>query len=143
MLALLRRAFAFMEGRIDPPSSLHDLTPEVLGAQAEAGEIWIIDGADGGIAACIVLTPKPHALYLGKLAVAPGHRGQGLARRLIDHAETRARARGLPALELQTRVELVENQAAFRAMGFVEVGRTAHPGYDRPTSITYRRWVAA
>jgi ribosomal protein S18 acetylase RimI-like enzyme len=143
MLALLREAFAFMEGRIDPPSSLRDLTPEVLSAQAQAGEVWVIDGADGGIAACIVLTPKPHALYLGKLAVAAAYRGQGLARRLIDHAETRARARGLPALELQTRVELVENQAAFRAMGFVEVGRTAHPGHDRPTSITYRRLVAA
>ena len=142
MLALLREAFAFMAGRIDPPSSLRDLTPEVLTVQAQTGEIWIIDGADGGIAACIVLTPKPGALYLGKLAVAGAYRGQGLARRLIDHAETRARARGLPALELQTRVELVENQAAFLAMGFVEVGRTAHAGYERPTSITYRRAVA-
>jgi ribosomal protein S18 acetylase RimI-like enzyme len=143
MLALLREAFAFMEGRIDPPSSLRDLTPEVLSAQAQAGEVWVIDGADGGIAACIVLTPKPHALYLGKLAVAAAYRGQGLARRLIDHAEARARALRLPVLELQTRVELVENQAAFLAMGFVEVGRTAHAGYDRPTSITYRRPVAA
>ena len=48
---------------------------------------------------------------------------------------------GLAMLGLQTRVELVENQTAFRAMGFQEVGRTAHPGYDRPTSITYRRAV--
>lgn len=143
MLALLREAFAFMEGRIDPPSSLRDLTPEVLTAQAQAGEIWIIDGADGDIAACIVLTPKPKALYLGKLAVAGAYRGQGLARRLVDLAEARAREMGLPALELQTRVELVENQAAFLAMGFVEVGRTVHAGYDRPTSITYRRVVAA
>jgi ribosomal protein S18 acetylase RimI-like enzyme len=141
MLALLRDAFAFMEGRIDPPSSLRDLTPEVLSVQADAGEIWVIEGTDGGLAACIVLTPKSGALYLGKLAVAAEYRGRGLARRLIDHAETRARTLGLPVLELQTRVELVENQAAFRAMGFVEVGRTAHRGYDRPTSITYRRAV--
>jgi hypothetical protein len=42
-------------------------------------------------------------------------------------------------LELQTRVELEENHAAFRAMGFAEAGRTAHPGYDRPTSITFRK----
>jgi ribosomal protein S18 acetylase RimI-like enzyme len=92
--------------------------------------------------ACVFLTPQPGALYVGKLAVAASHRGQGLARRLIDLAEARARVLRLPVLELQTRVELVENQAAFRAMGFEEVGRTAHPGYDRPTSITYRRPVA-
>lgn len=138
ILALLHQAFAYMEGRIDPPSSLRDLTPEALTRQAEVGEIWVI----GAPVACVFLTPKPGALYVGKLAVADGWRGRGLARRLIDVATQRARDMGLPALELQVRVELVENQAAFRAMGFVEVGRTAHPGFDRPTSITYRRAVA-
>lgn len=137
ILALLQEAFAYMEGRIDPPSSLRDLTPEALTRQAEVGEIWII----GAPVACVFLTPKPGRLYIGKLAVAASHRGQGLSRLLIDQAETRAREMGIPALELQTRVELVENQAAFRTMGFVEVGRTAHEGYDRPTSITYRRAV--
>ena len=137
ILALLHEAFVYMEGRIDPPSSLRDLTPEALTRQTETREIWVI----GAPVACVFLTPKPGALYVGKLAVAAGHRGQGLARRLVDLAEERARDHGLPMLELQTRVELVENQTAFRAMGFQEVGRTAHPGYDRPTSITYRRAV--
>ena len=100
-----------------------------------------MEGRTGTPVACMFLTPKPGALYVGKLAVAASHRGQGLARRMLDRAEARARDLGLPALELQTRVELVENQAAFLAMGFVEVGRTAHKGYDRPTSITYRRAV--
>lgn len=138
ILALLRAEFAFMQGRIDPPSSLETLTPEALTDQTRKGEIWII----GAPVACLFLTPKPGELYLGKLAVAASHRGQGLARRLMDLAESRARALGLPALELQTRVELVENQATFRALGFTETGRTAHPGYDRPTSVTFRRPVA-
>jgi len=38
-------------------------------------------------------------------------------------------------------VELVENHAAFAKMGFVRTGESAHPGYDRPTSITLRRAV--
>jgi len=138
VLALLHGAFAYMEGRIDPPSSLRTLTEEDLTRQAAAGEIWII----GAPVACVFLTPKPGALYIGKLAVAAETRGQGLARQLIDLAEDRARQMGLPVLELQTRVELLENQKAFRKLGFVEVGRTAHEGFDRPTSITYRRAVA-
>jgi ribosomal protein S18 acetylase RimI-like enzyme len=137
ILALLHQAFAYMEGRIDPPSSLRDLTPEALTKQAAVGEIWLI----GAPVACVFLTPKPGVLYVGKLAVADVCRGQGLARALMGVAEARAREMRLPALELQVRVELVENQAAFRAMGFQEVGRTAHKGYDRPTSITYRRAV--
>lgn len=131
-LALIQRAFQGMEGRIDPPSSIHRFTVEDL----KQGEFWIIGTPP---IACVQLTLKPHALYLGKLAVEPGKTRRGLARRLIASAETRARAVGLPALELQTRVELTENHATFQALGFTEVARTAHPGYDRPTSITYRR----
>ncbi|MDZ4088109.1 MAG: GNAT family N-acetyltransferase [Tabrizicola sp.] len=137
ILALLDEAFAYMDGRIDPPSSLRDLTPEALTRQARTGEVWVV----GAPVACVFLTPRPGVLYLGKLAVAASHRGQGLARRLVNQAEVRARALRLAALELQTRVELAENQRAFEAMGFVETGRTAHPGFDRPTSITYRRVV--
>jgi predicted N-acetyltransferase YhbS len=140
ILALLGDAFAYMKGRIDPPSSLRDMTQEALTEQAKKGEIWIIGP---GPNACIFLTPKPQALYLGKLAVAPQHRHQGLARTLIDLAETRARALKLPMLELQTRVELTENHATFQAMGFFEIGRSAHPGYNQPTSITYQRLVPA
>ncbi|MES2913999.1 MAG: GNAT family N-acetyltransferase [Pseudomonadota bacterium] len=138
VLALLRSEFAYMEGRINPPSSLRDLTPKALDDQVRKGEIWLV----GAPVACVFLTPKPRVLYVGKLAVAAACRGRGLARLLIDQAEVRARALGLPMLELQTRVELVENQTAFQAMGFHEVARTAHPGFDRPTSITYRRALA-
>jgi predicted N-acetyltransferase YhbS len=138
ILALLREAFAYMEGRIDPPSSLHDLTPEAVSRHVETGEIWVTGDP---VVACLFLTPKPEALYLGKLAVAAPHRGQGLARRLVDLAEARAVIHDLPVLELQTRVELAGNHAAFRALGFVETGRTSHPGFARPTSITFRRQV--
>ena len=138
LLALIQRAFAGMDGVIDPPSSLHRLTPETLAAQSAEAEVWVIGTPPR---ACVVLTPKSDALYIGKLAVDPPHQGQGHARRLIDLAETRARALGLPALELQTRVELTANHATFRHLGFVQTAATAHPGYDRPTSLTFRRPV--
>ncbi len=140
MLALIRESFAFMDGRIDPPSSMHRLTEEAIAAQAEAGEVWLIGTPP---VACMFLTPRADALYLGKLAVAATHRRRGFARLLVEHAVARARALGLPALELETRIELAENHAAFAAMGFVRTGETAHPGYDRPTSVTMRRAVRA
>ena len=137
-LALIRAEFAFMDGRIDPPSSMHRLSGATILDQNEAGEVWVIGNPP---CACIFLTPQADSLYLGKLAVAASARGTGLARRLIALAETRAQSLGLPALELSVRVELTENHAAFRALGFVETGRTAHKGYARPTSVTFRRPV--
>ncbi|MGP3696985.1 GNAT family N-acetyltransferase [Rhodobacter sp. NSM] len=139
ILGLILRAFAHMEGRIDPPSSAHRLTPEAIAGQAREGEVWLVGDP---VAACLFLTPKPHALYLGKLAVEPSMQRRGLGRSLMAVAEERARALGLPALELETRIELVGNHATFRAMGFVQVAATAHPGFDRPTSLTFRRVLA-
>jgi GNAT superfamily N-acetyltransferase len=79
--------------------------------------------------------------YIGKLAVDLALRGQGLAAALIDRAEEEARAKGLAALRLQTRVELHENHKAFRRMGFRLIGASAHAGYDQATSLTFRRTI--
>ncbi|WP_192966042.1 GNAT family N-acetyltransferase [Phycobacter azelaicus] len=137
-LALIQRSFAYMEERIDPPSSIRELTVQKMSEQCDIGEIWAL-GAP--IAACMFLTPKEEGLYLGKLAVDGNKRGAGLARCLVERAVQRARELHLPAIELQTRVELVENHAAFSRLGFVQTGATAHDGYDRPTSLVFRRFV--
>lgn len=138
LLSLLHRAFSGMEGIIDPPSSLNSLTAKGIAEQARKGEVWVIGQP---AVACVFLTRRPDALYLGKLAVDPPHQGRGHARLLVEHAAQRARALGLPALELQARIELIANHAAFRRMGFVKTAATAHPGYTRPTTLTFRRAV--
>ncbi len=135
ILGLMTRAFAGMEGRIDPPSSLGALTIDGL---RSGGEVWVMGTPP---VACVILTPRAQALYLGKMAVEPALQGRGLGRRLMEIAAARAKGLGLAALELQTRVELVENHAAFRAMGFEKVGETAHPGFARATSFTFRKAV--
>jgi len=140
ILNLIRAAFAYMDGVVDPPSSVHRLTEADLARHARDGEVWLIDEL-GVPLACMVLTPKPDRLYIGKLAVAAAHRRHGLGRQLLDHAALRARALGLGVLEMESRVELTGNHAAFAALGFQRTGETAHPGYDRPTSVTFQRQV--
>jgi GNAT superfamily N-acetyltransferase len=134
--ALLRAEFAYMNERIDPWSSIDRLTVEDL--SRGTGEVWVIGEPP---LACIVLTPKQERLYVGKLAVSAAQRGNGLARLLVDHADLRAQQLGLTWLELETRIELTENQQTFEAMGFSEFQRTSHPGYEHVTSITFRRAV--
>jgi hypothetical protein len=56
-------------------------------------------------------------------------------------AEADAKILGLAALELESRIELTENHQAFAALGFTKTGETAHPGYNRATSITMRKPV--
>jgi GNAT superfamily N-acetyltransferase len=142
LLALIRAAFAYMEGRIDPPSSILRTTTADLEHLSRVGEVWVIPApGTGAPIACMVLQPRADCLYIGKVAVEAAFRGQGLSRGLIDLAHSRARALGLPVLELQVRVELAENHAIYRRLGFAPHAETAHPGFDRPTSITYRKPV--
>ncbi len=139
LVGFLQANFAFMADRIDPPSSATRLSARDMARQTD--EIWVLDEDARQLAAAVILGPRADHLYVGKLAVDPALRGQGLARQLIAHAEARARDLGLPELRLQVRVELTENHNVYAALGFAEIARTAHPGYDRPTSLTFARKV--
>jgi ribosomal protein S18 acetylase RimI-like enzyme len=145
VLALIRDAFAYMRGRIDPPSSALRLTSESMAADAtrsssEGGALLLAE-RDGVLVGCVFCRPKDDALYISKLAVRPGLQGRGIGRALVDAVRQEARARGLAALELQTRIELTENHATFARLGFVKTGEASHPGYTRPTDITMRAKV--
>lgn len=137
LLTLLRSSYAFMDGRIDPPSSLRHLNARGLEEKSEDERLVL--AKDGEILiGCCFLKPACDLFYVGKVAVSPTHQGQGIGRKLITHAIGLARQEGRKGLELQTRIELVENHKAFAAMGFRKTGESSHEGYDRPTSITMR-----
>jgi N-acetylglutamate synthase-like GNAT family acetyltransferase len=135
--ALILDAFAFMEGRIDPPSSALRLTARSMAEDAAKGALLLAE-LEGALAGCAFVRLKGEALHIGKLAVRTALQGRGIGKAIVAAARAEARARGLRSLELQTRIELRENHAAFARMGFVKVAETAHPGYARPTSITMR-----
>ena len=60
------------------------------------------------------------------LAVAPEFRGQGLGRRLIEHALDYFRSEGLEYAIIETMAENEIGQHLYPACGFVEVARQVH-----------------
>jgi GNAT superfamily N-acetyltransferase len=134
---LLHRTYAYMDTRIDPPSSLHRLTPEGL-AQKAGDETLILALDNTQMVGCMFCRGEKPWLYVGKVAVEEDRQGQGIGGRLFAHAFELARREGFEGLELETRIELVENHQAFGNLGFVKVGEDAHEGYDQPTSIRMR-----
>lgn len=139
---LLVEAFAYMTGRIDPPSSLARMDAAALRRKAEGEKLVVVEDR-GRLVACGFFALRPQSLYLGKLAVAVSHRRMGLLRLMVALAEAEARTLDLPALELETRVELTENHATFAALGFAVAGTFAHAGYERPTSLLMRKTLTA
>jgi len=142
LIQLLHEAFRYMEGRIDPPTSLETMGIEAIKKKAQ-DEILIVAHDEGKLVGCAFAALRDDCVYLSKVAVALTGRRQGITRSMFKAAEEIAEQHGKPYLELQTRVELVENHLAFGALGFMKVAETAHPGYSRATSITMRRPVSS
>lgn len=135
---LLRQAFAGMVGRIDPPSSLTSMTRDDVAAKIRDEDFFVTRvGADP--IACVFGHSEGDAYEVGKLAVAPTHLRQGLARRLIDAAAAHARTLGHDTLQLYARVELTENHAVYRSLGFTQTATFTHEGFPRPTAFIFQR----
>lgn len=85
--------------------------------------------------------PVSDHLYLGKVAIEPAYRGQGLLEELVNRAEDVARELGLSTIQLESRIELKEVHRAFAKVGFCEVRRGAHEGYTRDTFVVMEKAV--
>jgi N-acetylglutamate synthase-like GNAT family acetyltransferase len=137
---LLREAFKYMDDRIDPPSSLGAMGVADFIQKAQ-DETLIVAQINNQLIGCAFAAIRDDCVYLSKVAVHQKYRRQGVTRSLFEAADELAKQKGKKLLELQTRIELTENHQAFGALGFIKVAETAHPGYNRTTSITMRRRV--
>lgn len=142
LLNLILASFAYMDGRIDPPSSALKLTPQSLQEKAER-EIGYVVSEGNALLGCIFCRPEPECLYIGKLAVLPAEQGRGIGRMLLGLAEETARRLDLPVLRLETRIELTGNHAAFGRWGFVKTAENTHHGFSKTTSIEMQKTVPA
>ena len=61
---------------------------------------------------------------LYSFAVAPEHRGQGLAKALLAAAERAAREHGSSAMQLEVRADNVEARALYARLGYRPIGST-------------------
>jgi predicted GNAT family N-acyltransferase len=132
---LLGESFAYMDARIDPPSSLKKFDAEGLKQKAQEENLLVVHDGDE-LVACAFMKLQADKVYIGKVAVSLGQQGKGIGHRVIEMAREFTRQQGKKILELETRIELVENHKAFSAMGFVKTAETSHPGYDHATAIT-------
>ena len=104
----------------------------------ETNVVWVIQNG-GTVVACLFGTHKGDAFYLSKLSVHPGARGSGLAAQLMATAQVYAMDHGYRYLDVIARVELTQNHAMFKKLGYEKFAEGRHPGYDRTTEIHFRK----
>lgn len=139
ILATIVAAFEQYRGKLVPPSGAFGETVEAIAAELAKDARAVVAERNGEMLGCVMTYEVEGDLYFGRLAVVPAARSTGLARRLIEAVEADARRRGLPGVRLGVRIALTDNQRLFQSLGYREISREAHPGFDHPTSINMRK----
>jgi GNAT superfamily N-acetyltransferase len=95
-----------------------------------AGRVTVAEH-DGKLAGILVLEQNAEGFLLENVAVDPAHQGKGLGRMLLERAEVEARRAGHDSIYLYTHEKMVENQALYVKLGYVEYDRRTEAGLAR------------
>ena len=85
----------------------------------------------GVIVGVLVLGQTEEGFRLINVAVHPSFQKQGLGRTFLQLAEAEAVRRGHESIYLSTNEKMVENQALYFKIGYVEYDRRIENGYSR------------
>lgn len=91
----------------------------------------VVAERDGAIVGVLVLTVSDDGFLLDNIAVHPSCQGVGIGKVLLELAEVEARRQGYGSVCLYTHEKMVENQALYARIGYVEFARRAEKGYAR------------
>ena len=140
VLALILDGFEEYRDVLNPPSGAHRETAETIRKKLIKGGGFIAYMGDQAVG-CVLYEPEADALYLGRLAVLPDYRKQGVARVLVEVIENRARELNLPKVTLGVRMQLPGNRAFFEHLGYQVVVYDSHDGYSQPTFMTLEKAI--
>ncbi len=135
-LAIIRQAFVEYESVLDPPSSVGWETVESFRSRMGDGGVLVLESNQHLIACVLYERRGSDTLYLGRLAVLPAYRGQGLAKRLIVAVEAIAQAENRQIITIGVRLALPHLIAMYQQLGYTITAYHSHQGYAEPTYVT-------
>ena len=114
-------------GWLTPPSGAIDETEDDVRRDlaAHGGALARLAGAPVG---ALRLVAEPRHLHVRRVAVDPGHQGQGVGRELMLWAERHAREHGFAEVRLGVRSQLPGNRAFYEKLGYRVVREHHRPG---------------
>jgi ribosomal protein S18 acetylase RimI-like enzyme len=83
----------------------------------------IVAERGGTILGLVVLGISDEGFFVDNVAVDPSHQGIGVGKALLEHAESAARNAGFDSIYLYSHERMVENQALYSRIGYVEYDR--------------------
>ena len=98
--------------------------------QIKDNQVEIILFANDSLGYCVSFETA-NSLFIENIAILPMHQGKGLASKVFEILENRARSAGLQSLTLYTNEKMHENLMFYPKLGFVETQRKEEYGFRR------------
>jgi GNAT superfamily N-acetyltransferase len=106
--------------------------PMLMDYEREISEHQVFVVKDNGrLVGALVLCVKDEGFLLDVIAVEPEWQGKGLGKLLLNFAEAEAKRQGYKSIYLYTHEMMVENQALYSKIGYVEYDRRFENGLSR------------
>ncbi|HNM35521.1 MAG: GNAT family N-acetyltransferase [Anaerolineales bacterium] len=93
-------------------------------------QVFVVEDA-GEVVGSLVLGITEEGFLLDVIAVAPKYWGRGVGRVLLEQAEAEAKKQGFDSIYLFTHEKMIENQALYKKIGYVEYDRRLEMGRRR------------
>ncbi len=116
---LVRAAYGHYVSRLgEPPRPMTDDYAEIVRTHRV-----IVAERGGKVLGLVVLGVGDEGFFVDNVAVDPSHRGIGVGKALLEHAERAARDAGFDSIYLYTHERMVENLTLYTRIGYVEYER--------------------
>ena len=94
---------------------------------------YLLAEDNGTLVACVYVELRGQRAYFGLLGVDPSRQGQGLGRKMVEEAESYARAAGCEFIDLRIVNLRTELPPFYRRLGYVETGTEPFAANAQPT----------
>jgi GNAT superfamily N-acetyltransferase len=114
----------FIDGDRINPGKIH----EMLGTGK-----YLLAEESGALIACVYVEIRGQGAYFGLLGVDPSRQGKGLGRKMVEEAESYARAAGCEFMDLRIVNLRTELPPFYRRLGYVETGTEPFAADAKPS----------
>ena len=94
---------------------------------------FLVAEDNGALIACVYVELREQRAYFGLLGVDPMRQGQGLGRKMVEKAESYARAAGCEFMDLRIVNLRTELPPFYRRLGYVETGTEPFAADAKPS----------
>ncbi len=141
IVSLIHSAFEEYRTLLVPPSGVYNESVESVREKIKTGG-WVIAESNEQAVGCVWYENRGDYVYLGRLAVLPEYRQQGIASALIQYVEAKAIELGIPRVQLGVRLKLTVQRAAYERRGYHIIEYKTHDGFTEPTWVMMEKIIS-